>query len=138
MSDFAVMGDWLAQTINQCTCYGGEFGHERGCGYEPVAKVEEVKAALKAAGLGVIELPSVAHKGPHDTDAKFFRQVADRIEDGGGRELGGSNVRQAVRDLLYRAADAAEPAQCSERPEPCPEWQPVRDSPVGLVGEVES
>lgn len=56
----------------------------------------------------IVELPEVAHKGPHDTDAMFFRQVAERLEEGRGADLGGSNVRRAVRDLLYRAADAAE------------------------------
>ncbi|WP_301119643.1 hypothetical protein [Mycolicibacterium fortuitum] len=78
------------------------------CTWTPEGHADHALAALKAAGIVAIELPSVAHKGPHDTDAKFYRQVADRIEDGRGRELGGSNVRWAVRDLLYRAADAAE------------------------------
>lgn len=65
--------------------------------------------ALKAAGYAVVELPTVAHKGPHDTDAKFFRQVADRMETPSRVDfLSGSNVRDAVRALLYRAADAAE------------------------------
>ncbi|KLI04534.1 MULTISPECIES: hypothetical protein [Mycolicibacterium] len=66
--------------------------------------------ALRADGYVVIELPEVAHKGPRDTDAKFFRQVADRMEVPTRRVdyLSGSNVRNAVRDLLYRAADAAE------------------------------
>ena len=66
--------------------------------------------ALKADGYTVIRLPEVAHKGPHDTDAKFFRQVADRMDDPTRRidYLSGSNVRNAVRELLYRAADASE------------------------------
>lgn len=65
---------------------------------------------LAAAGYAVVELPTVAHKGPHDTDAKFFRQVADRMERATVRVdyLSGNNVRNAVRQLLYRAADAAE------------------------------
>lgn len=46
MSGYAVFGDWLAQCVDQCTCYGGEFGHEPGCGYEPIAKISEVLAAL--------------------------------------------------------------------------------------------
>lgn len=63
--------------------------------------------ALKAAGYAVVELPSVAHKGPHDTDAKFFRQVAERLEIE-GTYVGGSNVRRAASLLLRRAADASE------------------------------
>lgn len=66
---------------------------------------------LAAAGYALIELPSVACKGPHDTDAKFFRQVADRMETPSRVDfLSGSNVRTAVRALLYRAAAAAEGA----------------------------
>ena len=66
--------------------------------------------ALRAAGYAVIELPCVAYKGPLDTDANFFRQVADRMDDPARRidYLSGSNVRRAVRQLLYRAAEAAE------------------------------
>ncbi|MGV0805786.1 hypothetical protein [Mycolicibacterium setense] len=66
--------------------------------------------ALKADGYTVIRLPEVAHKGPRCTDAKFFRQVADRMDDPTRRidYLSGSNVRNAVRELLYRAADASE------------------------------
>lgn len=65
---------------------------------------------LKAAGYAVVKLPTVAHKGPLDTDAKFFRQVADRMDRATARVdyLSGNNVRFAVRQLLYRAADAAE------------------------------
>ncbi|WP_087075917.1 hypothetical protein [Mycobacterium dioxanotrophicus] len=64
--------------------------------------------ALKADGYAVIHLPTVAHKGPEDTDAKFFRQVADRLEDRRSGYIGGSNVRAAVSKLLLAAADAAE------------------------------
>ena len=51
--------------------------------------------------------PGVAHKGPHDTDAKFFRQVADRMEDPTKsiNYLGGSNVRRAVQQLLYQVGE---------------------------------
>lgn len=65
---------------------------------------------LALPGIAVIDLPEVAHKGPGCTDAKFFRQVADRMDDPTRRidYLSGSNVRNAVRELLYRAADAAE------------------------------
>lgn len=66
--------------------------------------------AVTTAGLAVIELPSVAHKGPSDTEAKFFRQVAERMDKVNATVsyLSGSNVRRAVQTLLYRAADAAE------------------------------
>lgn len=80
------------------------------CTWTPEGHADHALAALKAAGIVTLELPSVAHKGPHDTDAKFYRQVADRMEKPRRRvdELSGSNVRHAVRELLYRAAAAAE------------------------------
>lgn len=83
-------------------CFGPDSPHEW--------VATRIIAALKAGGRVVIQLPEVAHKGPHDTDAKFFRQVADRMEKPTRRVdyLSGSNVRNAVRELLYRAADAAE------------------------------
>lgn len=108
MSGFAVVGEWLVQEADGCTCCGLS-PHEPGCGYEPLAKLADITDALQAAGYAVIELPSVAYKGPNDTDAMFFRQVADRMETPSRVDfLSGSNVRAAVRTLLYRAADAAE------------------------------
>ncbi|AEV51960.1 hypothetical protein [Prescottella equi] len=63
-----------------------------------------VVAALTNAGKVVVDVPSVAHKGPFDTDAAFFRQVAQNLD----RDLcaGGSNVRHAVSTLLRNVADA--------------------------------
>jgi hypothetical protein len=83
------------------------------CGHQSHSRAEHAVHqldALKSAGYGVIELPTVAHKGPHDTDAMFFRQVADRMADPtkSVNFLSGTNVRAAVRQLLYRAADATE------------------------------
>jgi len=68
----------------------------------------------------MVEVPEVAFKGPHDTDAKFFRQVADRLEEGYGRDLSGGNVRDAVGRLLRAVADALEAAT----------WTVVRDETV--------
>lgn len=52
-----VMGDCLAYPVNQCTCFGGDahYGHEPGCGYEPMATIGEVKAALIAAGYTITD-----------------------------------------------------------------------------------
>lgn len=64
---------------------------------------------LKVNGFATIELPAVAHKGPADTDARFFQQVAERMSEPRRRvdELSGSNVRDAVRDLIFAASTAA-------------------------------
>ena len=96
----------LAQSL-QDTDYDWSFEFGRDA---YMARARKTLETLKAAGYVVVELPSVAHNGPHDTDAKFFRQVADRMEWPSKRidYVGGSNVRQAVRQLLVRAADAAE------------------------------
>jgi hypothetical protein len=56
-----------------------------------------------------IEVPEVAFKGPHDTDAKFFAQVADRLE--GNEYVGGSNVRSAVAKLLRNVVTELENAE---------------------------
>lgn len=81
-----------------------------GCGRQmhPREHAQHVLDALREAGWAVIAVPEVAHKGPHDTDAKFYRQVADRMENPKCRfdDLSGGNVRNAVRELLYRAAAA--------------------------------
>ena len=84
----------------ECTCQGGEFA----IAWTP----EHLAQMIADAGLVVIELPEVAHKGPHDTDAKFFRQVAERMDDPFHRidYVGGGNVRRAVQQLLRRAADS--------------------------------
>lgn len=57
-------------------------------------------------GSVLVELPVVAHKGPYDTEASIFRQVAWNLEN--AFAVGGSNVTAAVVALLRRVADAAE------------------------------
>lgn len=65
MRNYAVVGEYLAQETNGCTCYGGDahYGHESGCGYEPVAKLTEIEAALYA----VMQLRKL-HYGLDTTD----------------------------------------------------------------------
>jgi len=49
-------------------------------------------------------LPVVAHKGPYDTDASIFAEVAARLERGLD-VVGGSNVTDAVVRLIRRELD---------------------------------
>lgn len=56
--DLSVYGDWLVQEANGCTCCGLS-PHEPGCGYEPLVKIEEIKAALTEARYAVV--------APHET-----------------------------------------------------------------------
>jgi hypothetical protein len=79
---------------------------EEAAGDAHAAHLADVLLALE--DVAVIERPTVAHKGPHDTDAKFFRQVADRMEWDPRSYVGGGNVRAAVSKLLRAVADAAE------------------------------
>lgn len=95
-----------SDTVASCSgCDWSQFGNIT---RTDLAHASHVLDALRGAGWAVIAVPEVAHKGPHDTDAKFYRQVADRMENPKCRfdDLSGSNVRNAVRELLYRAAAA--------------------------------
>lgn len=63
--------------------------------------------ALKANGYAVVPIPSVLHKGPHDTDSTMYAAAADRLDRNYG--VGGSNLRRAISQLLkYVSAAAAE------------------------------
>ncbi|WPH57691.1 hypothetical protein [Mycobacterium phage WXIN] len=91
MSEYSIIGDWLARAVNACTCYGGgdhNYGHEPGCGYEPLARVEE----LRASGIGIVNLPASpseywgpAHQ-PQWNHYPFTRVDGDEIEIGARAE----------------------------------------------------
>jgi hypothetical protein len=34
--DWIIMGTWLVENLGTCTCGGGDYGHERHCGLEPI------------------------------------------------------------------------------------------------------
>ena len=38
-----IVNGWLVESVNYCTCYGGDapYGHEPGCGYEPLENLQE-------------------------------------------------------------------------------------------------
>lgn len=51
-----IMGDWLVLDRNGCTCFGGNaYGHEPGCGYEPIVKLHEAIMATSEPDVGVEE-----------------------------------------------------------------------------------
>ena len=93
-------GDIISEAIEEELSLGGDAK----------SAASYVMSTLADNGLAIIHMPTVAHKGPHDTDAKFFRQVADRMDRVWQpiSYLGGSNVRRAVIQLLELAADAGE------------------------------
>ncbi|AOT24898.1 hypothetical protein PBI_NAZO_59 [Mycobacterium phage Nazo] len=100
------MSDRIASTLADAFAAAGG-SHSR---YGHAALAQVALDALRAAPVAVVEVPEVAHKGPLDTEAKFFRQVAERMADPTKsiNVLGGSNVREAVRALLVRVAEALE------------------------------
>lgn len=75
----------------------GEYRYQADCALK----------ALKANGYAVVPIPSVLHKGPHDTDSTMYAAAADRLDRNYG--VGGSNLRRAISQLLkYVSAAAAE------------------------------
>ncbi|MBX9918846.1 MAG: hypothetical protein K2Y33_03275 [Mycolicibacterium frederiksbergense] len=52
----------------------------------------------------LVEIPTVAFKGPADTDAQMFERAAENLDR--GYEVGGGNVKAAVARLLRGAAEA--------------------------------
>jgi hypothetical protein len=61
--EYSIMNGWLVEFANACTCYGGgPYGHESGCGYEPIAKVEDLlaKAAPTPAPTNTVSVEDVA------------------------------------------------------------------------------
>lgn len=50
---FVIENGWIAQAVNGCTCGNGDaypYGHQPGCGLEPIASVESALNALAALG----------------------------------------------------------------------------------------
>lgn len=44
-----IHGGWLIIHVGHCTCYGGgPYGHEPGCGYEPIAQLVDLIVGYKA------------------------------------------------------------------------------------------
>lgn len=42
-SELAIINHFLVEVANECTCYGGgPYGHEPGCGYEPLVNLAEI------------------------------------------------------------------------------------------------
>lgn len=64
-------------------------------------------------GTVTIPAPTVAHKGPHDTDASMVRNAADRLA--AGYPPGGSNLTHAVVTVLRDVADAHDGRPVGER-----------------------
>jgi hypothetical protein len=46
---FAIVGDWLCLQVDQCTCGSGGtgYGHESGCGWDAVAKLDPILAVVE-------------------------------------------------------------------------------------------
>ena len=71
------------------------------------ALARDVLYALGEADFAVVPIPTVAFKGPHDTDASMFRTAADKAESA-RYPVGGSNVGAAVAAVLRAVAASRE------------------------------
>jgi hypothetical protein len=60
-----------------------------------------------------LHIPTVAFKGPQATDASTFRRAASNLDR--GYDVGGSNTKAAVAELLRNAAAVLE---ANNRPDP--------------------
>ncbi len=126
-AELSVYGEWLVQEANGCTCQGTDahYGHQPGCGYEPLLKVAEIKDALRAAGYAVVELPAtqtvvdMAGNRPQrfwevsvENDAYVTIRPSDQkiTNDGVRNPYRSSGDARAHAAALLAAADAAETA----------------------------
>ena len=48
--EIGVMGEWLVVAANDCTCGGSPFGHQPGCGYEPIGRIADLLASASLTG----------------------------------------------------------------------------------------
>jgi hypothetical protein len=71
---------------------------------------EAVLSVLTTNGWALVPPPSIAFKGPRDTDASMFLVAADKAESA-KYPVGGSNVGRAVADILRQVAAAVSPTQ---------------------------
>lgn len=110
--DLSVYGEWLVQEANGCTCQGSDahYGHQSGCGYEPLLKVEDVKDALKTGGYAVIELPiaedAEGNYGLYVSRAPHFGLSVGEEHDQGSRFRSVEETRRYAAALLAVAAAA--------------------------------
>lgn len=69
---YSVVGDWLAEWADACTCGGLEpYGHEPECGWEPLASLETVLELLTSKPAVVCNLLTI-HRTVADSPAEGF------------------------------------------------------------------
>lgn len=73
--EYAVVGDWLVESTGGCTCGAGEgiYGHEPGCGQEPIARVSELLD--QAAALARVE--ALADEWADDTGIEGYINLGE-------------------------------------------------------------
>ena len=69
--DFIVRGGWLCEVVPHCTCgthLPAVYGHEPGCGVEPIASVEQIMQALwqQAENANCVAEPAAPDRGADD------------------------------------------------------------------------
>ena len=69
---------------------------------EATAEADATVDRMRRASL--VPFPTIAHKGPHDTDADMLMVAARKME--AGQPVGGSNVRDAIVRLIRNTVAA--------------------------------
>lgn len=81
-------------------------------GVNPNFVVPEFLRLLNEAGYAIVKMPTVAFKGPLDTDHSMLRTAAERAE-GAKYIVGGSNVGRAVGQVLRAVAEQMDQKHCA-------------------------
>ena len=125
----AVVGDYLCVKVGRCTCDGPfdavpGVDHRDGCGYEPVATLDEIEKALRLAGRTVVE------PAPRD---QVEQTIADMLT---AHEVGAVGLADDIVDALVAGeliVLAASGSVGSETPEPADDYwtpEPVKNEAV--------
>ena len=116
LNQFAVFGEWFAGRVDGCTCAGGtpesSYLHEPNCGWEPLAKVADVEAALGVHYRKAAE----AERRLKEREAALVRAKDADLDDARDEidDLRMDNERlraavQAVRGYLDETTDVSPP-----------------------------
>lgn len=104
---YDINGEWLVQRVDGCTCYGGRpYGHEPGCGWEPIAKVADMLEALggeRPASGGLVGLPAQTEKHSNEETTVIPDAAVEAALTEVWRFDDGQRNRAAIKAVLAAA-----------------------------------
>lgn len=108
---YSIVNGYLVETANGCTCHGGgPYGHEPGCGMEPVALLSDlldihaVRYQPLAALAGEVEAINQANGWTRGAELRD-RQAED---DDQAAELNQAQLAHQITELMLVVTEAAE------------------------------